>query len=87
MTNFATRWKAPKPKPPPRRYLNSAGSPLVSCGYVGPGSWLLIFADDSSRLTAIRPTPEMAAIHNATQAKAARARSAEKALPIEFQTA
>lgn len=82
MTNFVTAWKKPTPKAPPRRYLNGAGSPLVSCGYDGPGSWLLVFADGSSRVTTIRPTAQMVSIHNATQAKAARARSRELATTV-----
>lgn len=86
MTNFVTKWKAPTPKAPHREYLNDAGSPLASCGYHGPRRWLLVFADGSSRVTTIRPTAQMVAIHNATQAKAARARSHDLASAVELST-
>lgn len=79
MTNFATAWKAPKPKAPPRKYLNAAGSPLTLCSYHGPGQWLLTFADQSTRITKIRPTSEMVRIHNETVRK--NARKASEASP------
>lgn len=82
MTNFATRWRTPQQKAPPRKYLNSAGSPLVLCGLHDRGKWLLTFADETSRVTAIRPTPEMVAIHNATLTKAARKCTADKAMHL-----
>lgn len=87
MTNFVTRWKAPKPKVPHRQYRNDAGSPLASCEYHGPRSWLLVFADGSSRVTTIRPTAQMVSIHNATQAKAVRARNRQVASAVELSTA
>lgn len=72
MTNFATRWRKPAPpKAPPRKYLNAAGSPLVTCGFHGPGQWLLTFSDGTTRVTAIRPTAEMVAIHNKHLARSA----------------
>lgn len=65
MTNFATRWRKPAPsKAPLRNYLNAVGFPLVTCGFHGPRQWLLTFKDGSTRITHIRPTPEMVAIHN-----------------------
>lgn len=72
MTNFVTRWRAPMKKPPPRKYLNSAGSPLVLCSFRASRQWLLQFADGSTRVTDIRPTAQMVSIHNATVSKAAR---------------
>jgi hypothetical protein len=80
---FITRWRIPQPKAPHRKYLNDAGSPLVSCGVHARGQWLLEFADQTTRITTIRPTPEMVAIHNATQAKAARARAHQPVMTIE----
>jgi hypothetical protein len=77
MTNFATRWRKPAPsKAPPRKYLNNAGSPLVSCSYHAAGQWLLTFKDGTTRVTTIRPTAEMVAIHNKHLA-----RTASKPLP------
>lgn len=72
MTNFVTGWKTPAPKPPPRKYLNAAGSPLTLCSFHARGQWLLTFADGTTRITTIRPTVGMTKIHNATVAKTAR---------------
>lgn len=72
MTIFATRWRKPAlPKPPPRQYLNADGSPLATCGFHGPGQWLLTFKDGTTRVTTIRPTAEMVAIHNKHLARTA----------------
>ena len=70
MTNFATRWRKPAPPMPSRQYLNAFGSPLTTCGFHGPGQWLLAFKDGTTRVTNIRPTAEMVAIHNKHIARA-----------------
>lgn len=78
MTNFATRWRKPeRSKPEPRQYLNEHDSPLTTCEFHSRGKWLLTFKDGSSRLTSIRPTSEMVAIHNRHLARNASKRAFE----------